>query len=102
MAVTIRDVAREAGVSVATVSHALTGYTDISVKTRQKIQETARRQGYQLNVNGRSLAGKKSNRIALIIPDLLKRERKDNITFRMIGVLSAVGQENLSLQEETV
>lgn len=32
MAVTIRDVAREAGVSVATVSHALTGYTDISVK----------------------------------------------------------------------
>ena len=47
MAVTIRDVAREAGVSVATVSHALTGYTDISVKTRQKIQETARRLGYQ-------------------------------------------------------
>ena len=44
MAVTIRDVAREAGVSVATVSHALTGYTDISVKTRQKIQETAREQ----------------------------------------------------------
>ena len=40
MAVTIRDVAREAGVSVATASHALTGYTDISVKTRQKIQET--------------------------------------------------------------
>lgn len=66
MAVTIRDVAREAGVSVATVSHALTGYTDISVKTRQKIQETARRLGYQPNVNGRSLASKKSNRIVLI------------------------------------
>lgn len=66
MVVTIRDVAREAGVSVATVSHALTGYTDISVKTRQKIQETARRLGYQLNVNGRSLASKKSNRIVLI------------------------------------
>ncbi len=66
MAVTIRDVAREAGVSVATVSHALTGYTDISVKTRQKIQETARRLGYQPNVNGRSRASKKSNRIVLI------------------------------------
>ena len=61
-----------------------------------------RRLGYQPNVNGRNLASKKSNRIALIIPDLLKRERKDNITFRMIGVLSTVGQENLSLQEETV
>ena len=74
MAVTIRDVAREAGVSVATVSHALTGYTDISVKTRQKIQETARRLGYQPNVNGRNLASKKSNRIALIIPDLYSEE----------------------------
>lgn len=97
MAVTIRDVAREAGVSVATVSHALTGYTDISVKTRQKIQETARRLGYQPNVNGRNLASKKSNRIALIIPDLLKRERKDNITFRMIqgvyGYCSSHGLE---------
>mgnify|MGYP004604161045 CR=1 FL=1 len=41
-----------------------------------------RRLGYQPNVNGRNLASKKSNRIALIIPDLLKRERKDNITFR--------------------
>lgn len=60
MAVTIRDVAREAGVSVATVSHALTGYTDISVKTRQKIQETVRRLGYQPNVNGRSLASKRA------------------------------------------
>ena len=52
MAVTIRDVAREVGVSVAAVSHALTGYTDISVKTRQKIQEMARRLG-----TGRSRGG---------------------------------------------
>ena len=98
MAVTIRDVAREAGVSVATVSHALTGYTDISAKTRQKIQETARRLGYQPNVNGRNLASKRSNRIALIIPDLLKRDRRDQTTFRMIqGVYSYCSSHSLEV-----
>lgn len=98
MTVTIRDVAREAGVSTATVSHALTGYPEISPKTKQKVLETARRLGYQPNINGRNLASKKSNRIALIIPDLLKREKRDCTTFRMIqGVYSYCSSYNLEV-----
>ena len=98
MTVTIRDVAREAGVSTATVSHALTGYPEISPKTKQKVLETARRLGYQPNINGRNLASKKSNRIALIIPDLLKREKRDCTTFRMIqGVYSYCNSYNLEV-----
>lgn len=98
MAVTIRDVAREAGVSTATVSHALTGYPEISQKTKQKVLETVHRLGYQPNINGRNLASKKSNRIALIIPDLLKRERRDYTTFRMIqGVYSYCSNYNLEV-----
>ena len=98
MAVTIRDVAREAGVSITTVSHALTGYPDVSLKTREKVQEVARRLGYRPNVNGRSLASRKSNCIALVISDLLERETRDNTTFRMMqGVYSYCSSHDLEV-----
>lgn len=98
MAVTIRDVAREAGVSITTVSHALTGYPDVARKTREKIEEAAHRLGYQPNINGRNLASKRSNRIALIIADLLEREPRDHTTFRMIqGVYSYCSTHDLEV-----
>lgn len=43
----IRRVAREAGVSVSTVSRALNGYSDVSPKTRDRIEQVARDIGYQ-------------------------------------------------------
>ena len=41
--VTIRDVAKKAGVSITTVSKALNDYTDVNPDTRKHIQEIARR-----------------------------------------------------------
>ena len=45
MAVSIRDIAREAGVTVGTVSRALNNYPDVSPTTRERIVETAQRLG---------------------------------------------------------
>jgi LacI family transcriptional regulator len=45
--VTIRDVAKEAGVSVMTVSYALRGHTKISQATREKVQQVAEAMGYR-------------------------------------------------------
>ena len=68
--VTIRDVAKEAGVSVATVSRFINKISYISQETEQKIQEVMKRLDYQPNEVARGLAKQKSNTIALIIPDI--------------------------------
>lgn len=68
--VTIRDVAREAGVSVATVSRYLNKTSYISADTEKKLQEVMERLDYKPNEIARGLAKQKTNTIALIIPDI--------------------------------
>jgi LacI family transcriptional regulator len=69
--VSIKDVAREAGVSITTVSRALNGYMDVSEKTRKRIQEIVERLDYAPDVNARSLGGKSDTTIALLTSELL-------------------------------
>ena len=68
--VTIRDVAKEAGVSVATVSRYLNNNSYMSEDTERKIREVMDRLEYKPNEIARGLAKQKSNTIALIIPDM--------------------------------
>lgn len=63
MAVTIYDLAREAGVSISTVSKALSGSYTISEKTRRHVLETARRLQYKPNARARSFARQKSGTV---------------------------------------
>lgn len=68
--ITIKDIAKEAGVSYATVSRALNNKKDVSEKTRAKIHKLANEMGYRPNVIARSLVMKRSNIIGLILPDV--------------------------------
>jgi DNA-binding LacI/PurR family transcriptional regulator len=63
--VKLEDVAREAGVSPATVSHALSGKGRLPESTRLRVQEVARRMGYSPNPAARRLAGGRSGLIAV-------------------------------------
>jgi LacI family transcriptional regulator len=69
---TVKDIAREANVSVATVSLALEGKktTRVSQGTRQRILEIARQLNYQPNLIARSLVTKKSYTLGLVITTL--------------------------------
>ncbi|MGH7558728.1 MAG: LacI family DNA-binding transcriptional regulator [Gemmatimonadota bacterium] len=70
MNVTIKDVAREAGFSVATVSRVLNNSGPVRDETRHRIEEVAERLHYTPNIAARSLITRKTLTIGVLLPDL--------------------------------
>lgn len=68
-AATIRDVARRAQVSVATVSRALNGLA-VSDATKARVSDAARELGYVPHAGARSLSLARTNAIGVVLPDL--------------------------------
>ena len=67
---TIRDVARRAQVSVATVSRALNGFENVSEQARERIAEAVSELGYVPHAGARSLSLARTNAIGVVLPDL--------------------------------
>ncbi|WP_216828968.1 catabolite control protein A [Alkalihalobacterium elongatum] len=70
MNTTIYDVAREAGVSMATVSRVVNGNPNVKPATRKKVMEAIEQLGYRPNAVARGLASKKTTTVGVIIPDI--------------------------------
>lgn len=68
--VTIKDVAREARVSVATVSRALNGLGGIGEVTREYVLEVCERMSYMPNTLARGLVRQQTQTIGVIVPDI--------------------------------
>jgi DNA-binding LacI/PurR family transcriptional regulator len=68
--VTLQDVAREAGVAVSTVSRALANPGRVSARTREHVNQVARRLGYRPNLIARALPSGRSNMLALLVADI--------------------------------
>ena len=64
----IQDVAREVGLSTATVSRALRGIPGVSDETRQRVQEVAQRMGYVPSAAASVLASGQTRTIAVVVP----------------------------------
>ena len=85
--VTLKDIAREAGVSVMTVSRVANGnYTKASKETVQRIQEIIKEKNYIPNSSARSLSNKNSQIIAIVL-----RGDKDQNTLQNPYMASLVG-----------
>ena len=67
---TISEVAKTAGVSVATVSRVVNGSPSVSHETQARVQEAIERLGYQPNVWGRSLRRGESRVVLIIVPNV--------------------------------
>jgi len=70
MATTIKDVARAAGVSVATVSRALNGAENVTPDTRQRVQAAALQLRFTPSSAARSLITRRTHTVGALLPDL--------------------------------
>ncbi|MBD9539467.1 MULTISPECIES: LacI family DNA-binding transcriptional regulator [Ensifer] len=66
----IKDIAERAGVSVATVSRALSGSSLVTDETRQRINALARELNYRPNVSARNLRTRRSMSVLLVVRDV--------------------------------
>jgi LacI family transcriptional regulator len=67
---TIKDIARELGLSTATVSRALQDSHEIGAETKRKVMELAKQLNYQPNPYASSLRNRKSKTIAVVLPEV--------------------------------
>nr|WP_311289772.1 LacI family DNA-binding transcriptional regulator [Paenibacillus glycanilyticus] len=70
MKATIYDVAKEAGVSIATVSLVINGKGKISEERREEIRQIMARMGYKPSMIASALTGKKTYALGLLVPDI--------------------------------
>jgi LacI family transcriptional regulator len=71
MAVRLKDIARDLGVSVVTVSKVLRGNKDIGDETRRRVLKRMKELNYQPNMLARGLASGKTYTVGLVVPDLV-------------------------------
>ena len=71
MAVRMKDIAKDLGVSVVTVSKVLRNHSDISPATRMRVRKRMEELNYRPNLAARALVTGRTSIIGLIVPDLV-------------------------------
>jgi len=71
MAVTLKDIARDLGVSVITVSKALRDHSDISEETKARVRKRVKEMNYRPNLAARALVTGRTNLLGFVVPELL-------------------------------
>lgn len=97
MPVSIRDVARAAGVSVGTVSRAFNDYSDIKEETKQTILAVAKQMGYVPNLHAKTLSAKNRQSMAIILSGFMAdRGLTDELVIKMLrGACCYAGENNI-------
>jgi len=107
--VTIHDVAREAGVSIATVSRVLSGSAGAGENVRARVLSVAQQLGYRGDSVARSLRSRKSNMLGLLVPNItnpffpaLIQSVELELQARQDGLLLADAQSTVSVETDRV
>lgn len=95
MAAKIKDVAKKANVSIATVSRVINNIPLVNEETRQKVLDAIRETGYKPNAIARSLKLQRTDTIGVIIHDITRTYY--TLTARAIGDVCSNGNYNIVL-----
>ena len=90
---TIKDVAKESGLSLATVSKVINGLP-VGKNSRRKVKEAIEKLGYRVNPYARALKSNKTNTIAILMPSL-KHPFFANLTDELIECLTREGYRSI-------
>ncbi|MBO4376938.1 MAG: LacI family DNA-binding transcriptional regulator [Lachnospiraceae bacterium] len=94
----IKDVAKEAGVSISTVSKVLKNYPRISEETRKKVNKAIKNLHYVPNAAAATLSSKRSGRVALLLNLRTGRQAIDEIDMQYIsGAIEEAVKEKLDV-----
>lgn len=104
---TIKDIAREAGVSIASVSRVLNNQGYASPKMKEKVLKTAKELNYYANDIAKSLKTNKTYTIGVLIPDIansffmnISKGLEDAIADTKYNLIFTSGMENINKEEE--
>ena len=105
----IYDVAKKAGVSVATVSRVINNEKYVAPKTRERVLKALNETGFIPNANASSLTKKRTNILAVVIPDLTNpffteiiRGIEDQTAQRKMAVIVANTDENPTKERRVI
>ncbi len=96
--VSIKDVAKRAGVAISTVSKVLNGYPNVSEETRQRVNKAVVELNFVPNSVAAALSSKQAGRVALLINSNMKTNAIDEIDMQYIsGALNKAMELNLDV-----
>lgn len=91
---TIKDVAKDAGVSPSTVSRVINNHDRISPETKKKVKESMDKIGYYPNVIAQNLVNQESRTLGLVMPYSTEEAFADPFYAEVLRGIGAVAQEN--------
>jgi len=105
----MKDIARDLGVSVVTVSKVLRNHEDISEETRQRVLKRMKELDYQPNLAARALVTGRTLTIGLVVPDLVHpffsevaKGLSSALRIKGYGLLISSSEENPELEREEI
>lgn len=109
MATTMKDIARDVGVSIITVSKALRNHEDISEKTRKRVLNRVKELNYTPNLAARALVTGRTYLVGLVVPDLLHtffaqiaKSLSSALLKNGYGLIISTSEEDPELEKQTV